>query len=359
MKKIAILSEGCYAHIDFDLIPMLLNNFSVGWFCFFNHKVQQSAVKDFTNRSETIKTTISNSIVLSSRMRSFKTLKQLNEFLKPIKEWNPDVIYVNADGFPYLPFLLRLKFSNKLVIGAIHDVKAHSNSDFITKFYKPLLPYFYKYRNTLSLYSYNLLTKKLKSNKNIFCCKHPFTNFGNFTKKEHKKFTVLFFGTLSRYKGLDLLIDAGQKAFYKNENICIKICGKGELDNQVSSLASNSAFNIINRRIDDSEIPEILSDVDCLALPYKDASQSGPMMIALNYHIPVIANKIEAFKEFGEKFSEIHLIDNDCDSWAKKLVELAKNFPNSFEKIDSYVKEIENERESIKNSWIEMFQKVS
>lgn len=359
MKKVAIISEGCYVHIDFDLIPMLTKDFSIGWFCFFNYKAQKSSIEDFKTRSKSIKTSVTSWIVLTSRMRSINTFKQLKKFLMQLKEWNPDVIYVNADGFPFLPFILKLLFSAKPIVGAIHDVIAHSNSSNITKFYKPILPYFYKYKNTLSLYSYGLLQKKLKTDKNIFCCKHPFTNFGDYIRKEHCKFTVLFFGNLSRYKGLDLLIDAGEKAYAINKNLCIKICGKGELDSLVSLLSNNPAFKIINRRIDDSEIPEMLSDVDCLVLPYRDATQSGPMMIALNYHIPILANKIEAFKEFGERFSDIHLITNDLNSWITELLYLANAFPNSFNNLSAYFKEIENERKSIQQSWLDMFQKLS
>ena len=51
------------------------------------------------------------------------------------------------------------------------------------------------------------------------------------------------------------------------------------------------------RRIDDEEIPELFTKSDFLMLPYEDVAQSGPHMIAYNYHLPVIASNIDGFAE--------------------------------------------------------------
>lgn len=355
MRKVAIISESCYAHIDFDLIPFLRNSFVVGWFPFFASVTSENTIMEFINRTKSMHLSDFSYLHLSHRMRSLSTRKEFKGFLVSIQSFSPDVIYVNADGFPWLPILLKQTFKNIPIIGAIHDVKAHSGTSMIAKVYKPLLPKFYKYLNTYSDYSfYQLLDRQLK-NKQISCCHHPFSDFGIIEKKKHDKFTVLFFGNLIAYKGLPLLLKAGELAYKQNEKICIKIVGRGKDEYLLEPYKNHPGFIIINRRVEDSEIPEIFSDVDCLALPYNDATQSGPMMIALNYKIPVLATDIPAFAWYREHFSEVHLLKNDSKVWAEQFIRYASMFPLSFNRLKKYAQEIEFERKKILQEWETLF----
>ena len=357
MKKIAIINEDCYSQAMIPVLPFLVNSYTVGLFSFFNYSTPQRRIDDFLHNIKHLELSEVNCLKFSNRMRSFTTRREMKNFLLSIKRWNPDVVYVNADGFPWGPFLFRRIIKNVPIIAAIHDVKAHSSADLITKIYKSFLPRMYEYLNTYSEYSYKQLQEKCK-HKKIFCCHHPLSDFGYFEKIPHKKFTILFFGYIAKYKGLSLLIDAGLKAYELNQNICIKIVGKGEDENILVPYLKHPAFNIINRRVEDSEIPFIFSDVDCIALPYKDASQSGPMMIALNYSLPVLATDIAAFQWFGENFSEVHLLKNDPEIWKNEILRLAKLFPNSFSMQNEYQEEIMQERKHIEKKWSSLFNNV-
>lgn len=357
MKKIAIISEVCYAHIDCELIPLLSNFYRISWFPFFYKSNTNATVSKFVNISETLSLEKFSFIQLSSRMRSFTTKKEFECFIFNIKKENPDVLYINSDGFPWLPIIIRKYFHDIPVIGAIHDVVSHSGSSLITKIYKPLLPLFYRYLNTYSEFCYLQLNKKKYRGKKIFCAHHPYTDFGKITKKEHEKFTILFFGNLLEYKGLPLLLRVGELIHNYNSNICIKIVGRGVDEYLLDPYRNHPAFRIINRRVEDYEIPEVFSDVDCLALPYSDASQSGPMMIALNYAIPVLATDIPAFKEYGQRFSLITLLQNDVDIWVEYISTLCNSFPNSFNENDilQYKTEIEKEKTIIQEEWKSLF----
>ena len=44
------------------------------------------------------------------------------------------------------------------------------------------------------------------------------------------------------------------------------------------------------------EIILYFQEADYLVLPYDESTQSGPLLIAYNYNIPVIASDIELFK---------------------------------------------------------------
>ena len=356
MKKIAFISEGCYVHIDFQLIPALSDSFVIGWFPFFNSATSDSTVADFTEQSKNIPAAEFSHIRLSCRMRSLSTRKELQSLLRTVRNFAPDVVYINADGFPWLPLLARKLFLHIPVVAAIHDVAAHSRSSLITRLYKPLLPHFYSHLNTYSDYCYRLLQAKNYRNKTISCCRHPLTDFGKLEEKKHDAFTALFFGNLLAYKGLPLLLAAGERAYEQNPHLRIKIVGRGADEQLLEPYKNHPAFTIINRRVEDSEIPAVFSDVDCLVLPYTDATQSGPMMIALNYAIPVLATDIPAFAWYGEHFSEVHLLKNDVSVWADAFVKRAAEFPHSFPNSEKYRAETEAEKQRILAEWKTLFE---
>ena len=358
MKKIALVTESCYLNIDFELIPALATSFCIGWFPFFDYSTTDSTMDCFLSRSKNMQASVCSYVRLSHRMRSFSTRKALKSLLHIVQEWQPDVVYINADGFPWLPLLAHKAFCHTPVIAAIHDVTAHSGSSLVTKFYKPLLPYFYKYLNTYSDYCYQQLLAKNYRNKSIFCCHHPLTDFGDMQRKPHDKWTVLFFGNLLAYKGLPLLLTAGDKAYEQCHSIRIKIVGRGADEYLLESYKKHPAFEIHNRRVEDSEIPFVFSDVDCLALPYTDATQSGPMMIALNYAIPVLATDIPAFKWYGEHFSEVRLLQNDVAVWTDAFVQLARAFPVESQDRTLYREEIRSAKERIAKEWQQLFERI-
>lgn len=356
MKKIAIISSYCYSHIEFELIPFLSERFEIGWFPFFERNISESTISNFIARKECLNISFFKHFLLPARQRALKTRAEYKKMLCVIKQYKPDILYVNADGFPWLPLLIKKFFYDIPVIAAIHDVKAHSNSGFISMTAKKILPHLYKKLNTYSDYSYAQLIQCGLKNKQITCCHHPLTDYGTLSKKKHNKFTVLFFGNVLSYKGIPLLLNAGEKAYSKNQNILIRICGKGPDDYLLNDYKKHPAFDIVNRRIDDKEIPSMFSDVDCLALPYTDATQSGPMMIALNYNVPVLATDIPAFRWYGEKFSEIHLLKNNVEVWTEEFLKRADIFQESFKQTEQYENEIRTFRYEIQKEWIGLFE---
>ena len=355
MKRIAIISEDCYAHIDFDLISFLNKEYAIGWFPFFYFSKSEKSIKEFLDRKEKIDTEYFSYLKLSDRMRSLFTRRDFKKLLLDVKDFSPEVVYLNADGFPWLPILSKRMLKTIPVIGAIHDVSSHSGSSLVTRLYKPLLPKFYKNINTYSDYCYKQLQKKYDK-KTVTCCHHPFTDFGKINKIKHKKFTILFFVNILKYKGLPLLLSSVEKAYLKNPNICIKIVRRRNDEYLLEPYKKHPCFNIINRRVEDSEIPKILSDVDVLALPYTDATQSGPMMIALNYGLPIFATDIPAFQEYGSFFSNVFLIKNDVNEWVTVITKFVEKYPEIF--IDSeqkYQKEIDSFRFMLQEEWVSLF----
>ena len=106
---------------------------------------------------------------------------------------------------------------------------------------------------------------------------------------EKKGIHFLFFGRITEYKGVDVLLKAFRDVSEKHPEATLTIAGNGEFSKYKQFIRGNE--EIINRYIDDSEIPGLFSRTNTIiVLPYIDATQSGVIPIAAQYGNPVIAS---------------------------------------------------------------------
>jgi len=91
--------------------------------------------------------------------------------------------------------------------------------------------------------------------------------------------TILFFGRIEEYKGLDNLLNIIQ-LFNKNRlNYNFIIAGKGKIENMEKFLTFKNV-TIINRFIEDEEIKNLFRKATFTILPYNSATQSGVIILS-------------------------------------------------------------------------------
>ena len=117
------------------------------------------------------------------------------------------------------------------------------------------------------------------------------------------KRTLLFFGLIRDYKGLDLLIDALPLL---GEEYQLVIAGESygsfeKYEAQIAASGCADRIKVFNRYIDDEEVPRFFSAADLCVLPYKSATQSGITAIALHFDVPVVATPVGGLAESIEK----------------------------------------------------------
>ncbi len=142
---------------------------------------------------------------------------------------------------------------------------------------------------------------------------HPlYDNFGEsikqsiaqeFLKIDPSKKTILFFGFIRKYKGLDLLLEAigiikkNNIDFYKNLQ-CL-IAGEFYEEEQqykdlIAQLQIEGAIILKNNFIPDSEVKYYLCATDVVVQPYKNATQSGVTPLAYHFEKPMIVTNVGA-----------------------------------------------------------------
>ncbi|MCC8172704.1 MAG: glycosyltransferase [Parabacteroides sp.] len=113
------------------------------------------------------------------------------------------------------------------------------------------------------------------------------------------KKTVLFFGLIRDYKGLDLLIEAMNRL---DEGYQLLIAGESygsfaKYDAQIRQAKRLENIRVFNWYIPDEEVPLFFSAADVCVLPYKSATQSGITSIAYHFDVPLIATDTGGLKE--------------------------------------------------------------
>jgi glycosyltransferase involved in cell wall biosynthesis len=118
----------------------------------------------------------------------------------------------------------------------------------------------------------------------------------NNMKKEFKN-TILFFGRISKYKGIEVLLKAFKIIKGIKKETKLLIVGNGDITKYKNLIERISDVDIINRWISDDEVGEFFSKADFLVVPYIDASQSGVIPIAYGFSMPVVASRIGGIPE--------------------------------------------------------------
>ena len=139
---------------------------------------------------------------------------------------------------------------------------------------------------------------------------HPvYSNFGQAVSQEEAKEhlnlnsdkLILFFGFIRDYKGLDILLSA--MSLIKNRlDVKLIVAGEFYSDKEkylslIKNLDLTERVYLFTDFIPTSEVKYYFSAADSVILPYRDATQSGIVQIAINFGKPVIAADVGGLAE--------------------------------------------------------------
>jgi glycosyltransferase involved in cell wall biosynthesis len=142
--------------------------------------------------------------------------------------------------------------------------------------------------------------------------------------------TILFFGVVRKYKGLDVLLAAMPKVLSRIQ--CrLEIAGEfydpvDKYRQLIHEYGLEQHVRIDNRYIPNEEIVEIFDRSDVLVLPYLSATQSAVARIALANGLPVIASRTGGLSEVVvEKVNGLLFPSGDSNALADRITEYFAN----------------------------------
>ena len=230
-----------------------------------------------------------------------------------IKKIAPDILIMKY----WLPFfgpclgtIAKIAKSNKKtkVTAICHKILPHEKRPGDEVFTN----YFFKYVDSFILLSQNVVNDLLRfvADPNYKVLPHPvYSKFGDRVEKnaakEYLKINdekvILFFGLIRDYKGLDTLLEA--MAILKNKlNVKLIIAGEfysneEKYKNLISKLDISNLVYLYNNFIPETEVKYFFSASDAVILPYRDATQSGIVQVAMNFKKPAIAANVGGLGE--------------------------------------------------------------
>ncbi|MBP1806804.1 glycosyltransferase family 4 protein [Rubellimicrobium aerolatum] len=231
-------------------------------------------------------------------------LRFLASVVRLVRREGPDVIHLLSNNILWLN--LALPFWRGIpIVTTVHDVEVHPG-DRDTK----ALPAWattlaVRQSDALVVHGEGLRRKAAerfgRPLGEIHVLSHPaITRYADLARAEGlapalrgEGFTLLLFGRIFAYKGLDLLLRAEAALGDRLPGLRIVIAGRGDDPWELRGLMGDPGrYDIRSRFIEDREVAELFLGADAIALPYAEASQSGVLNVAAAFGLPAIATDV-------------------------------------------------------------------
>lgn len=193
----------------------------------------------------------------------------------------------------------------------------------------------------------NYVEKKYDKKNNVFHIPHgPLNIYKDIENKvqtpnySKDNINFLFFGTISKYKGIGVLAEAYQKVCEKEKNVTLTIAGSGDFSTYKESFSKLKNVFVHNRWIKNEEVESFFTGENVVAvLPYIDATQSGVIPVCISYTVPIIASSSGGLVEQLAEYNTGILVEpNNADELAQEMLGLITN-QNRLEEIKKEIKE--------------------
>jgi glycosyltransferase involved in cell wall biosynthesis len=294
---------------------------------------------------------------------AWRKVRRIGRALKHYQQWlvqirrvaalKPDVVLLGDIRFPfdYLPLLLLRRKARKL-LDICHNVHPYTTggglfdrSRWRAFFYKRIYRLFDRVfvhfeRNRAEFaQSFGISGDRVgvivHGNEEIF---HELRTPGVDANALRKRIgigsepVVLFFGTLSRYKGIDFLLDAFPQ-IHKETGARLVISGYPGPDfdlpghkARARTLGIENAVTWVAEYVDSGDVAAWMELASVMVFPYRDIYQSGALHVAQTFGVPTVASAVGAMQDVIEdRVSGLLVPTGDVDALRRAITELLTN----------------------------------
>jgi len=226
----------------------------------------------------------------------------IKSFISTVKTFDPDIIHIQAHGSDW--FFLAFPFLRKYpIVNTVHDAIRHVGEERI----RSKIRIRSGLRNSDNIIVHGKSVKEdLIVNYNIqseIIHVIPLGNLNIIKNWEQIQFnevpnSILFFGRIWKYKGLDFLLEAEPIISKEIPELHITIAGYGEnFERYRKKIINEKKFTIKNYRINNRETNELFQKTSLVVLPYLEATQSGVVPLAFSFGKPVVVTDVGSLSD--------------------------------------------------------------
>jgi glycosyltransferase involved in cell wall biosynthesis len=120
-------------------------------------------------------------------------------------------------------------------------------------------------------------------------------------RREEDPVRFLFFGVIRPYKGIDELAAAFSSLICDGERVHLTIAGEAWADAEpalrtIRGTGENN-YEILSGYIPDDRVRDLFEQADVVVAPYRRASASGPVNLAMEAGLPIVTTTVPALQE--------------------------------------------------------------
>lgn len=166
---------------------------------------------------------------------------------------------------------------------------------------------------------------------------HPVSGADQATVGGNREKTLLFFGLIKPYKGLDILLRSMPRILQSIPDARLIVAGEVYGDpapyhKLIGELGLEDKVELHFKYISEPEIKVLFQRAQVCVLPYKSATQSGVIASSYSYNVPVIASDIGGLGEYIVEGITGYLVEpEDPEALAAQIVSFFQN--NDFERM--------------------------
>lgn len=299
-----------------------------------DHNFEISSPDNPVSLDEFLERCIKKNIVrdkLRYRLRSLKNVPEILRIFRVIKSFNPDTVHIQ-ENTDWRIFLITKLIGMKKTVLTLHDVLPHPGDPgrvnrafwfFLWKRVRRVIVHGEFLRQQLLSRS-----EKLKDKVRVVPLGvHSIHQEWDSDPVDEEENSILFFGRMSRYKGLNILVEAEPLIARELPEVNIILAGRGpELDRLEDSLKQKKSFEVHNRFISNAEVSKFFRRAAAVVVPYIEASQSGVVAVAYAYAKPVVVTNVGSIPEVVDNGKTGFVVpSNDPAALADAIVKILKN----------------------------------
>jgi len=224
-------------------------------------------------------------------------LARVDRFWRAVAATSADVLHVNS-SHPWLVATLRWLARRYPIVATVHEIDPHPGEN--TRRKRLETRAVLDHASRIAVHGDEIRARLLtlrpeRAPAQVVTTPHgPYEHFaaGSTNGRGPARPTVLFFGRILAYKGLEVLLRAAPLVRVAVPDVRFVVAGEGDLTPYRALLDDPNLVETRNVYVPESEVSELFRDAGVLVLPYIEASWSGVASIAHAFGLPVVATSV-------------------------------------------------------------------